>query len=139
MIFTNIFMGVVEIVEFIVFIGIIGAVVYFSIYLTKKTTETWTVNLDANTVLDKAIHGLSKNGFISQTRNETGISLVRDKKPNCVIGGGLLCLCAVPAIVYAIIGGSKEPLVITVKNEGEKTIVTVTGIRAWIKHLKKIL
>lgn len=137
--FTNIFIVISNIFEFIVVFGLIGAVIYFSIYLTKKTTETWTVNLDAKTALDKAIHGLSINGFFPQNRDETSVSLIREKKPNCVIGGGLLCICIIPAIIYAIIGGSKEPLFITVKDNEGKTVVTVTGVKAWIMHLKKIL
>lgn len=97
------------------------------------------VNIDAKTVLAKAIHGLSINGFIPQSKDESSVTLVREKKPNCIIGGGLLCLCAVPAIIYAIIGGSKEPLIISVNETEGRTEVTATGIKAWLMHLKKIL
>jgi hypothetical protein len=95
--------------------------------------------MDTNTVIDRAIHGLSINGFIPQSKDEGRVTLVREKKPNCVIGGGLLCLCAVPAIIYAIIGGSKEPLIISVNKAEGGTAVTETGVKAWIMHLKKIL
>jgi hypothetical protein len=137
--FAHLFIVLINIVEFIVVFGIIGAIIYYSVYLTKKTTETWTVNIDTKTVLDKAIHGLSINGFVPQSKDESSVTLMREKKPSCIIGGGLLCLCAIPAIIYAIIGGSKEPLFISVKETEGRTVVTATGVKAWIMHLKKIL
>ncbi len=136
---SGIFFSLINLIEFVVILGIIGAIIYYSVYLTKKTTETWTVNIDVKTVLDKAIHGLSINGFVPQSRDETSVTLMRDKKPSCIIGGALLCICAIPAIIYAIIGGSKEPLFISVKDNEGKSIVTATGVKAWIMHLKKIL
>ena len=137
--FAHLFVGLISIIEFIVVLGIIVAIIYYSLYLTKKTTETWTVNMDVKTVIDRAIHGLSINGFIPHSKDEGSITLIREKKPSCVIGGGLLCLCGVPAIIYAIIGGSKEPLFISVKETEGRIVVTATGVKAWIMHLKKIL
>ncbi len=124
---------------YILAILVIIVLIIYARYLTKKTTQTWMVNIDAKTVLAKAIHGLSINGFIPQSKDESSVTLVREKKPNCIIGGGLLCLCAVPAIIYAIIGGSKEPLIISVNETEGRTEVTATGIKAWLMHLKKIL
>ena len=118
-------------IELLIITALIAAV-----YLSLKTTMTFESKFSRSEILDKASHILSMEGYVVQDRSENSISLVREKKPNCIIGGALLCLLVLPAIIYAVIGGSKIPVVITVRGDNGKTQITVTGIRVLILKLK---
>ena len=107
-----------------------------TVYLSLKTTTTFESKFSRSEVLDKASHILTMEGYAVQDRSENSVSLVREKKPNCIVGGALFCIFVFPAIIYAVIGGSKIPIIITVRGDDGKTQVTATGIRALILKLK---
>lgn len=111
-------------------------IIIAAVYLSLKTTMTFESKFSPNEALDKVSHILSMEGYVVQNRTENSVSLVREKKPSCILGGALLCLFVIPAIIYAVIGGSKIPIMISVKDNNGRTQVTATGIRALILKLK---
>jgi hypothetical protein len=108
-----------------------------SLYLGARITEEFNSPLNPEDLLDKCTHSMSNEGYNAQTRTANSVTLVKDKKPNCVIGGALLCMFVIPAIIYAVVGGAKIPLIITVRQTDTGSKVTVSGIRILIMKLKK--
>ena len=123
--------------EQLLIILILIVILIASLYLGAKTTVEFDSELNSEDLLNKCAHSMSAEGYNAQTRTNNSITLVKDKKPNCIIGGALLCMFVIPAIIYAIIGNSKIPLIVTTRTINNKTRVTVSGIRILIMKLKR--
>lgn len=102
-----------------------------------QTVET---DLSNDEIKNKIIHALSWHGFVVTTQTPNSLTLAKETKPNCFMGFILLCVCVIPAIIYAIIGGSKTPLVASIKeSSGSNKIVTITGNNYWVYVARKSL
>lgn len=62
------------------------------------------------------------------------------KKLKGFMGFILLIVCVIPAIIYAIIGGSKTPLVVSIKESSDSNkIMPITGNNYWVYVARKSL
>lgn len=102
-------------------------------------TQTIQTTLPASNIKNNIIHALSKHGFIVTTQSESSLTLVKETKPNCAIGCILLLLFVIPAILYAVLGGSKQPVVATISESIGNRIVKITGPGLWVYMAKRAL
>lgn len=123
---------------FIVFTFIVVGMLVLAFKLLPGTQIVET-SLSANDIKNNILHGLSKVGFIVTTQTDNSLTLVKETKPNCVIGCVLLILFVVPAIIYAVLGGNKQPVVVTISESGARRTVKITGPGLWVYIAKRAL
>lgn len=120
----------------IVFIGMVVLAIFYA-RKVMPGTQVIETTLSANDIKNNIIHALSKHGFVVTTQTDNSVTLVKEQKPSCVVGCLLLLLFVIPAILYAILGGSKQPVVATISESDSRRRVTITGPGLWVYMAKK--
>lgn len=130
-----------ELIRIIIMLFMLAVFVGMIIFAFKMMPGTQTIQttLPASNIKNNIIHALSKHGFVVTTQTESSLTLVKETKPNCAIGCILLLLCVIPAIIYALLGGSKQPVVATISESIGNRIVKITGPGLWVYMAKKAL
>lgn len=120
---------------------ILAGMIALLMYMKKnwKPHQIVESTLDAHDIRERIMHKLSPHGFVVTTQTDTSVTFQKTTSPSCLVGMVLLIFCVIPAIIYAIIGSGKIPLVVSVREVDAKRIVTITGPGYWVSQAKKSL
>ncbi len=116
-----------SIIGFLIWIGLIGGVIYYFYNKRKPFQLTTQTGLSPQDAIRTAVQTYTMSGWQVTSQTPDNATFVKNRKPSCLIAGFLLLMGLIPGVLYLFFAGGTINAYASATQSGATTTLQVRG------------